>query len=106
VLAGVGNIIATEALWKVKIDPRARAKRLSRAEIASLARAMKDEIRREMATRAKATSDEWTDELSIYGRAGKACPRCRATIASAVVGGRTSAYCPKCQTIGRTKRRA
>lgn len=100
VLAGIGNIIATEALWRVRIDPRAPARKLARAEIASLARAMKDEIRRELATRAKAKSDDWTDRLAIYGRAAEPCPRCGAVIASAVVGGRTSAYCPKCQTIG------
>jgi formamidopyrimidine-DNA glycosylase len=33
----------------------------------------------------------------IYGRAGHACPRCTATLEKLDLGGRTSAFCARCQ---------
>lgn len=100
VLAGIGNILATEAFWHARIDPRAPSDTLSRKQLAAIARALRDEIRRELSTRAKATGDEWQDVLAIYGRTGEPCPRCRTTISRAVIAGRTTAFCPRCQVTG------
>ncbi len=97
VLAGVGNIIATEAFWYARIDPRAPSADLSRAQVGRLARALDAEIRRELGLREGRDDDDWTDPVEIYGRAGSPCPRCRAVVRQAVIGGRTSAFCPRCQ---------
>jgi formamidopyrimidine-DNA glycosylase len=97
VLAGIGNILATEALWRARIDPRSRSDALSRADVGKLARALLAEIRRELGVRAAAESDDWRDVFSVYGRGGEPCPRCGTTVASVVIGGRITAFCKQCQ---------
>jgi formamidopyrimidine-DNA glycosylase len=97
VLAGVGNILATEALFHARIDPRSRSDALSRAEIGKIARGLDTALRHELAAREKARADEFLDVFSVYGRAGEPCPRCRSPIARVVLGGRTTTFCKKCQ---------
>ena len=41
---------------------------------------------------------EFQNELKVYGRTGQACRRCRTPIVAVKVGGRTSYYCPQCQS--------
>lgn len=95
-LAGIGNILATEGLWYARIDPRSRSAALSRADVMKLARGLKRAIRKQLATR-EGPEDAWHDVFAIYGRSGKPCPRCGATIARTVIGGRTTTFCPRCQ---------
>jgi formamidopyrimidine-DNA glycosylase len=97
ILAGIGNILATEALWRARIDPRSRSDALSRADVAALARGLVAEIRRELAVRTAAKDDDWKDVFSVYGRSGQPCPRCGALIRRVVLGGRSSAFCTSCQ---------
>ncbi len=96
VLAGIGNILATEGLWHARIDPRSRSDALSRADVTNVARGLETAIRKQLATRA-APESEWHDVFAVYGRSGKPCPRCGAILARALVGGRTTAFCPRCQ---------
>lgn len=96
VLAGVGNILATEGLWHARVDPRSRSNALSRADVVKLARGIKRAIRKQLATR-EAPEDEWHDAFAVYGRSGEQCPRCGEVIARAVIGGRTTAFCARCQ---------
>jgi len=88
VLAGVGNIIATEALWRARVDPRAPARRLSPRDVRAVARGIRGEIARELAGEHR---------FAVYGRRGHPCPRCHAKIRSVRLGGRTTAFCPSCQ---------
>jgi formamidopyrimidine-DNA glycosylase len=97
VLAGIGNILATEALWRARIDPRSRGDALSEADVRAIARGLMTEIRRELAVRAASRDDEWRDVFAVYGHRGKPCPRCGTAVASVVLGGRSSAFCPGCQ---------
>jgi formamidopyrimidine-DNA glycosylase len=97
VLAGIGNILATEALWHARIDPRSRSDALSRGEAGTLAHALLSEIQRELAVRAAANDDDWQDVLAVYGHEGEPCPRCGATIERIVLGGRATAFCKRCQ---------
>lgn len=102
VVAGVGNIQATEALWRAKIDPRARADALDRRALSSLARAIRWTIDR---TLAEESGPEITyveeagaeNPFVIYGRAGEPCPRCGRALESIVLGGRTTVLCARCQ---------
>ena len=41
---------------------------------------------------------EFQNELKVYGRAGQACRRCRTPIAVIKLSGRSSYYCPQCQS--------
>jgi formamidopyrimidine-DNA glycosylase len=98
VLAGIGNILATEAMWHARIDPRSSSDALSRADVGKLARGLKAALRRELAAREGATGpDEWQDVFSVYGRAGAPCPRDGTPIARVVIGGRTTTFCKTCQ---------
>lgn len=100
VLAGVGNILATEGLWHARIDPRSSSDGLSKADVRAVARGLRVAIRRELAERRTAPgADEWHDVFAVYGRAGAPCPREGATILSAVIAGRTTAFCKVCQVL-------
>jgi formamidopyrimidine-DNA glycosylase len=91
-VAGVGNILATEALWIARIDPRSRSDGLSRADAAAVLRGLRTVIREELRQK-----PDGTVRRRVYGRAGKPCPRCRATLARITLGGRTTALCTRCQ---------
>jgi formamidopyrimidine-DNA glycosylase len=96
VLAGVGNILATEGLWHARIDPRSQSNALARADIVKISRGLQTAIRKQLATR-QAPEGEWHDVFAVYGRAGRPCPRCGAMISRVTVGGRTTAFCTQCQ---------
>jgi formamidopyrimidine-DNA glycosylase len=104
ILAGIGNILATEALWHARIDPRSPSDALSRADVGKLVRSLDKTIQRELAEREASQGDDWLDVFSVYGRAGQPCPRCGKTIARVVIGGRTTTFCKTCQ--GRRGQRA
>ncbi len=102
VLAGVGNIQATEALWRAKVHPARPADALSAAEVRRVA----DGVERSIAeTLAREEGPEITyveepgaaNPFAVYGRAGEPCPRCRAKLARTVLGGRGTVFCPRCQ---------
>jgi formamidopyrimidine-DNA glycosylase len=106
VLAGIGNILATEALWRARIDPRSRSNALSRADVGKLVRALGTVLGHELGVRESSGDDDsWRDVFSVYGHAGAPCPRCAAPIASVVIGGRTTAFCKRCQVRPASKPR-
>ena len=108
VIAGLGNIYATDVLFRARVHPARSARELSRPEVRALARAIKVTIARALALTA-GDEDQEIDYLSespgdearflIYGRAGEPCSRCRTIVEKLELGGRTSAYCPGCQQI-------
>jgi formamidopyrimidine-DNA glycosylase len=95
VLAGVGNILATEGLWNARIDPRSRSDALSTADVGAVVRGIRVAIRRELRIKPAEVDQH------AYGRAGKPCLRCGTTIARVTLGGRTTAFCPGCQVYRR-----
>ena len=95
VIAGLGNIYAAEALWHARISPTARAASLTSAEVSRLLASIRKVIER--ATGARYT-DESVNRLAVYDREGKPCRRCRTKIERIVQAGRSTYYCPKCQT--------
>ena len=106
VVAGLGNIYADEALWRARLSPLRAANSLGDEEIARLHRAIRAALRlgieRQGSTlrdyaQPDGSSGEMQDEFRVYGREGEPCPRCRAPIAKARVGGRGTWYCPSCQ---------
>jgi formamidopyrimidine-DNA glycosylase len=97
ILAGIGNILATEALWLARIDPRSRCDALSYGDVGKVARGLRTAIRKELAAREVDDGRESVDELSAYGRGGEACPRCGLALAYVVLGGRGTTFCKRCQ---------
>jgi formamidopyrimidine-DNA glycosylase len=98
VLAGVGNILATEALWVARIDPRSPGRTLRPGDVGAVARALRRTIARELGARSEAAPAA-EDVFFVYGRAGAPCPRCDVRLEKVVLGGRTTAYCPGCQVL-------
>jgi formamidopyrimidine-DNA glycosylase len=94
VLAGIGNIIATEALWFARLDPRSPGVALTRPHARAIARGLHRAIARELA--------DPDDAFFIYGKAGKPCPRCGTRLSSVALGGRSSVYCGGCQVLPKT----
>ncbi len=105
-LVGVGNIYASEALFRAGVHPSLPASRLSRRRAEGLAQAVKvtleDAIEQGGTTirdfaNANGEAGYFAVRLNVYGRAGAPCPRCHRPIRRAVHSGRSSFYCPTCQ---------
>jgi formamidopyrimidine-DNA glycosylase len=105
-VVGVGNIYASEALFAAGIDPRRAAGKVSRGRYASLAA----EVKRILAwaiERGGTTLRDFLNpdgapgyffrELNVYGRAGEPCKVCGTPIKQAVLGQRSTFWCPSCQ---------
>ncbi len=106
VLRGVGNIYADESLWKAKIHPARLGARLNRKEAETLRRVLQDILRKAIVLRGSSISDfldaegepgEYQRHHRAYGREGQNCYRCKTRIRRAIVAGRSSYFCPKCQ---------
>jgi len=101
-LPGVGNIQASEALFRARIDPRRRASALSRPEVRRLAAAVVASVR-EAISREEGAEITYVEEsgaenpFRVYGRAGEPCPRCRRAIRRIVQAQRSTFFCPRCQ---------
>lgn len=104
VLAGIGNIYATEALFHAGIHPARPARSLTVEDALRLAEAIRAVIAlaiagigagEEIAYLSQGRGAE--NRFVIYDRAGTPCPRCGRALVSLVIGGRTSAFCPGCQ---------
>jgi len=107
VLAGIGNIYASEALWRAQLKPTTRAFRLSAAAADRLAKAVDETLRKALDNGGTTFSDFIAADgaegynvefLWVYGRAGEPCLRCKTLIRRAVHQGRATYYCPTCQT--------
>jgi formamidopyrimidine-DNA glycosylase len=107
VLAGVGNIYASEALWRAQLKPTMRAHRLTADSAKRLAEAVDETLKSSLAKGGTTFSDFIAadgaegynvDYLWVYGREGKPCLRCKTLIRRAVHQGRATYYCPTCQT--------
>jgi len=89
VIAGVGNLLADEALWRARIDPRRPAETLTEEELDRL----RVDIR--AATRsAIRNGGVHTGNVIPFRVRGGRCPRCGAEMERATIGGRTTWWCP------------
>lgn len=106
VLRGVGNIYADESLWRAKIHPARLARTLTKEQSRRLRRTLQEILRKAIRLNGSSISDfldpdgepgSYQVHHRAYGREGKPCFRCRSTIRRAIVAGRSSFYCPRCQ---------
>jgi len=95
---GIGNWMADEILWRAKILPSRRARSLREHERAALLRETKFVVRRSLETLGCDFSDPPRGWLihQRWSRSG-ICPRHRAPLRHTTIGGRTTAWCPRCQ---------
>jgi len=116
-VAGVGNIYASEALFRAGISPRRAANRLTWAQVKKLWRAIRDVLGEAIECgstlplnfsagkpdglfyfgRAAGTTDFYEERLRVYDRAGKPCVHCGLRIRRIVQAARSTFFCPACQ---------
>lgn len=95
---GIGNWMADEILWRAEILPSKRSAKLNPAERAAIFRATKFVVRRSLETLGKDFSDppkNWL--IHQKWKRGGVCPIHKISLRHATIGGRTTAWCPKCQ---------
>jgi formamidopyrimidine-DNA glycosylase len=100
-IAGVGNLLADEALWQARISPQAPAGSLSRPAVSRLYRSLRAAL-----ASAEANGGVHTGEVIAARRRGGVCPRCGAPMRQGVVGGRTTWWCSREQALRRAGARA
>ncbi|WP_437674265.1 bifunctional DNA-formamidopyrimidine glycosylase/DNA-(apurinic or apyrimidinic site) lyase [Sorangium sp. So ce131] len=110
VIAGLGNIQVTEALFRAGVHPSRPGCSLSRAEVAAIAAGIEASIAHTIAALGAgeiaylSESSATPNPFQVYARAGEACPRCRVALERRTIGGRTSVFCPRCQPERRRAR--
>jgi formamidopyrimidine-DNA glycosylase len=106
VVVGVGNIYASEALFRAGIRPGTAARRLSRPKLLLLHQAIREvlaEAIRQGGTTLRdflgATGEPgyFRQQLRVYDRRGKACHACGSPIRHRLLGQRSTYWCPSCQ---------
>jgi formamidopyrimidine-DNA glycosylase len=116
-VAGIGNIYASEALFSAGISPKLPANQLTLAQTKILWRAIREVLRVAIKFgstvplrflsgksdglfyfgRAENTPDFYEERLRVYDRAGKACLNCRTPIRRITQAARSTFFCPHCQ---------
>jgi formamidopyrimidine-DNA glycosylase len=120
VVAGVGNIYASEALFRAKVSPRKPAQELSAEETKRLWRAIRAVLAEAIRCgstvplnfggagerdglfyfgRPANALDYYEERLQVYDHAGKPCPKCGTAIRRLVQAARSTFYCPRCQRV-------
>ena len=106
VVAGIGNIYASEILFRAGVRPTRRAARVSRRELERIVAATAPILRAAIGSRgttfrsyrdSRGRPGGFAPRLMVYGREGEPCRVCGSAIRAVVVGQRASFYCPKCQ---------
>lgn len=108
ILAGLGNIYATEALARAGIRPTRPGRSLGATRLARLGGAIAEVLGDALAAGgttlddggfqdAEGNAGYFAVELLVYGREGRPCKACGTTIRRVVVAGRSAFYCPRCQ---------
>lgn len=116
-VAGIGNIYASEALFRAKLSPKLAANRLTLAQAKSLCRAIRKVLAEAIDCgstvplnfgagktdglfyfgHASGVENFYEERLRVYDREGKPCVRCGAPIKRIVQGARSTFFCPHCQ---------
>ena len=107
VVVGVGNIYASEALYRAGINPRRAAGRVALRRYEELAAAIKDVLASAIKAGGTTLRDFYggdgeagyfKQQLEVYDREGEHCRRCNTIISAIVQGQRSTYYCKSCQT--------
>ena len=105
-IAGIGNIYASEILFGARIDPFRPAGSLVGEEVSRVAGATRKVLGKAIERGGSTISDyvrpgggtgEMQEEFRVYGRAGEACPACSGELIREIQLGRSTFWCPNCQ---------
>lgn len=105
-VVGVGNIYASESLFRAGISPLRAANRISRERYCMLVSAIRETLSDAIAAGGSSIRDYvhsdggagcFQVDVAVYDRAGEACRRCSGVVRQIRQGGRSTFYCPCCQ---------
>ena len=105
-LVGVGNIYASESLFRAGISPLRAANRIARGRLATLVEAVQATLSEAIAAGGSSIRDYvhsdgssgWFQiQAAVYGRDGQPCRRCAGRVRQIRQAGRSTYYCPGCQ---------
>ena len=107
IIAGLGNIYASEALWQAKISPLRLANTLSLEETKILLKEINDVLTRAIAAGGSTLRDHvqpngdigyFQHSFKAYNRANQPCGHCQSTLLTKIIqSGRATYYCKQCQ---------
>jgi len=106
IVVGVGNIYASESLFRAGIHPARAAGRISHSRLAVLVAVIQSVLTEAIAAGGSTISDfvhadgkpgYFSHQFQVYGRQGEACLQCSKPIKKITQAGRSSFYCPCCQ---------
>jgi formamidopyrimidine-DNA glycosylase len=106
VVVGVGNIYASEALFRASISPRIAARRLTRARCEVLANTIRETLSEAITAGGSSIRDyvgsdgmagNFQSNFSVYDREDQPCKQCTTPIKRLQQGQRSTFYCPTCQ---------
>ena len=92
-ISGVGNLLADETLWRARLSPRLPAGHLTGEQLDILHK----EVRAAIKAAIRLGGAHTGDLIPHRDREG-ACPRCATPLDRATIGGRTTYWCPSCQS--------
>ncbi|MBV8358380.1 MAG: bifunctional DNA-formamidopyrimidine glycosylase/DNA-(apurinic or apyrimidinic site) lyase [Deltaproteobacteria bacterium] len=106
IVAGVGNIYASEILFRAGVRPTRRGGKVTRAEVGRIVTATQEVLREAIGSRgttfrsyrdSRGQPGRFARLLRVYNREGKPCLKCSTPIRAITLGQRSSFYCPRCQ---------
>lgn len=118
-IAGIGNIYASEALFRARLSPKLPANRLSPAQARDLLRAIRAVLNHSIKSGStvplktmSGKSDAlfyfhddgegfYEKRLRVYDRAGKPCLNCGTKIERITQAARSTYFCPRCQKLSK-----
>lgn len=105
IVAGIGNYLADEALWRCGLHPSTPCGSLDASAIHCALTAAKETSQAALALKTPEVGPwpvrkaAWRSTLHAYSRGGKECHRCGTELAKGIVAGRGSVWCPTCQVL-------
>lgn len=96
-IAGVGNIYASESLWRAGIHPAVRASAIGPVRAERLLDGIRAALADGVVNAGRYRSGERVIPLEVYDREGEDCGRCGGRIRRVVQAGRSTYFCPNCQ---------
>jgi formamidopyrimidine-DNA glycosylase len=106
VVVGVGNIYASESLFRAGINPARASNRISKTRYQALAKAIQAVLSEAIAQGGTTLRDfqqedgrpgYFAQQLLVYGRTGEPCPECGEPVQNRIIGQRSSFFCRQCQ---------
>lgn len=106
IVVGVGNIYVSEALFFAEVNPTRKAKSLKKDEWEKIVKAIKKVLKQAIKAggssirdyrNSKGEEGSFQKQHRVYGKKDQSCSICGTPIKSAVIVGRSTFWCPRCQ---------